>query len=270
MTREKDPEVRFEARAVGWAPPPPQRRITGAFHGARFETDGQEHVSFRDADVEDVDFSGNSFWGFWADESRFRACDFRNVGFEHVPRFGNNLGSVYTDCSFDGARLDLDGDLGRVRFERCTFDGAEVRRWFSFVGEFVDCRCRVHVPRHGTVVGPALLDRLFRRPLRKNEFRGNDFRPADLSWTTFTRGINIAAQLWPEGEEYLRVDRWPERLARVRSELRARPASQQRELLRALELYGESWEGQQEVFARRSDEPGSAYDEVERLIESAL
>jgi hypothetical protein len=279
--RKKDLGIRIEAREVGRWEPPPTREITGRLAPGRFETNGNEMVDFFSVDAEDVDFSRNRFWSFFADAARFRGCDFSGVRFETVPRFGNNAGSVYTDCSFDGADLRIDGGLGRVRFERCTFDGAKVEGWLSFEGEFVDCRFSTRVFEctfHGRELEEdrRIFDRLLRRPLRRNEFRGNDFSGGELIWTAFKRGIDIAAQRWPEGDEYVRLDRWPERLALVRGSLVARPESERRnELLDLLDdYYASIWEGQAEVFKRR-DELAEAteadpFAELLLMIECAL
>jgi uncharacterized protein YjbI with pentapeptide repeats len=280
MKRKDRVPFRVEVREVGWAPPPPKREVSGELRGVRFETDGKESVSFWDAQVDHVDFSGNRFWNFWTDASRFSRCDFRNVKFDAL-RLGNTEGAVFTDSAFDGADLSAEAALGRVRFERCSFDGAKAEGWFSFEGEFVDCsfatkvvECTFH--GHEREDERRILDRLFRRPLRPNEFRGNDFRQAELRWTVFTRGIDISAQLWPEGEEYVRLDRVPERLARVRETLLARPRSERREeLLRLLdEFYGFLWAGQEEVFTRRERledaAAGDPYEELDALIEAVL
>jgi hypothetical protein len=281
MRRKDELPVRFEAREVGWAPPPPKREVSGELRDLRFETDGKESVSFWSAQVDDVDFSGNRFWNFWTDSSRFSRCDFRDVKFDAL-RLGNNEGTVFSDCIFDRADLSADGALGRVRFERCSFEGSKVRGWFSFEGEFVDCRFATKVVEctfhgHEREDDRRILDRLFRRPLRRNEFRGNDFRRAELIWTAFTRGIDISAQLWPEGDEYLRLDRVPERLARARTEISAWPDSGRRaEGLGLLtDVFEWTWEGQEEIFTRRDrlrndDEGDDLIAEIERLIETAV
>lgn len=56
---------------------------------------------------------------------------------------------------------------------------------------------------------------------RRNEFRGNDFSQTDLIDTAFKFGIDISAQRWPQGPEYIRLDRLAERFARARKEIEA-------------------------------------------------
>ncbi len=45
--------------------------------------------------------------------------------------------SEYIECSFDGLRFWHGG--GFARFVRCSFRNINVRDWFCFGAEFIDC-----------------------------------------------------------------------------------------------------------------------------------
>jgi hypothetical protein len=272
-------ELRVEARVVGVGTPPPRREISGELRSERFETDGKEYVLVEDAVVEDVDFSGNRFWRLWSDGSSFTRCDFRDVAFESLS-FANTKGVTYRECAFDRADLRSVGvEVGRARFERCTFDDALIEGWFSFAGEFVECRFAgkiVECTFHGRPLDEdrPLLDRLLGRR-RSNEFRGNDFRHAQLISTVFTRGIDLRSQLWPESDEYVRLDRPQERLVGARAIVSTWPDSNRRRdaLVLLDEVYADAWEGQDEVLERRHDPddpfPEDLIDELWILLEQA-
>ncbi|MDO8506059.1 MAG: hypothetical protein Q7S41_00460, partial [Candidatus Limnocylindria bacterium] len=54
---------------------------------------------------------------------------------------------------------------------------------------------------------------------KRNDFAQNDFRDADLDDVTFTLGIDLGAQRLPLSERYVRLDRFPQRLARARADV---------------------------------------------------
>lgn len=124
--------------------------------------------------------------------------------------------SVFRACRFDGADLRR-ASPGQSRFEACTFEGSLIDEWSVATAEFIDCRFTgriAGVTFHGKPWGRGAtsLD-----PARTvNEFRGNDFTGADLRECAFIRGIALDQQRWPEGDTYVRLDRFHQRLARAR------------------------------------------------------
>ncbi len=87
-----------------------------------------------------------------------------------------------------------------------------------------------------------------------NEFHGNDFRKADLIDTVFIQGIRFDEQRWPEGTDWVRVDRFHQRSQRVRAiVLKWRDPEKRQEALDMLvhlqTMYGE----QTELVYRRHD-----------------
>ncbi len=89
----------------------------------------------------------------------------------------------------------------------------------------------------------------------RNEFRGNDFRSAEIIDCRFWFGVDIGAQSWPDDPIYLRLDRWPERVAAARSRVAVWPEGPEKEyaedLLMSLGDYGMA--EQEEAFLRRDD-----------------
>lgn len=139
--------------------------------------------------------------------------------------------------------------LGQARFERCSFDHTKMRMWFSHDAEFVNCR----------FAGPISSCRFFGRPVhaanpprRVNEFRGNDFRDAELIWTSFEGGIDLTAQKWPETGEYLWLDRVPERAEIARRKIEKWPESTDKAW--ALRVLNGVLEDEQDAILRRREE----------------
>ncbi len=106
-----------------------------------------------------------------------------------------------------------------------------------------------------------------------NEFRGNDFRAAEMVECAFIRGIALDEQLWPEDldDHYVRLDRFQQRLTRGRdeilswSDLTAR--GQALDLIRAASfLYRE----QSSVIARLAEERSPIPVEVQRRVWDVL
>ncbi len=51
----------------------------------------------------------------------------------------------------------------------------------------------------------------------RNEFTDNDFRDADIDRVVFAHGVDLVAQRLPASDRCVRLDRFPQRLARARS-----------------------------------------------------
>jgi len=106
---------------------------------------------------------------------------------------------------------------------------------------------------------------------QSNEFRGNDFREADLIDTSFIHGINVDEQQWPPGDAYIKLDRVHERIQKARASVSRWQDSKAREEAWAmLEIYDRETEHQDGVFARRDDvtiAPGTR-DQVWSLLQS--
>lgn len=231
----------------------PHLKVEGAHSGGKFVAPPGTLVDFRAAHMTDVDFRHTRIWAFKASASVFTRCDFRAARIE-AGHFGTNEQSIYLDCRFDKAQIG-GTDAGFARFERCTFDGAKLDRWRAFNAEFIDCHFAGRIVEVAFAGRPdPKLQKWVQPPRSINEFRGNDFREAELIDCVFARGIDLGAQMWPRGDSYVRLDHFRERLLRARAEVAHWQDNQWREeallMLRAYEPVAKT---QDELFARRDD-----------------
>ncbi len=204
----------FRVRVVGRGTPLPIETFSGRLPPGRFT--GGPFVKLDGVTAEGVDFGGRHFEYFATEGSRFVDCDFSRCRFE-ADYFDARRTSVFRGCRFDRSGLQH-VRIGVSRFEACTFEEMKLRDWRVESAEFVDCRFS---GRFDGVVFSAVPQPPFDRPERmipwrtRNEFLGNDFSRADLRFPDFRWGIDLAANTWPSGPEYLYLERWQERLGRA-------------------------------------------------------
>lgn len=223
--------------------------------------------------VRDADFRHAAFDRFSPNGCVFERCDFRSEAFgeQWQALFTSRRQGVFRDCRFDGA--DLSGVRpGQTRFERCSFADANLDGWLSACAEFVDCRFSGRlrgVTFHGRPWGPGIqrLD-----PARAtNAFRGNDFTNADLLNTVFVNGIDVRAQTWPAGDDYVVVDRIHQRFTRGRQRvLEWRDHESRNDALSMLQEIAFVYGQQREILARRVDERWQAQPDVQRKVWETL
>jgi hypothetical protein len=233
-------------------------------------------VAINRATLRSVDFRKARFDKFALAGCLFVSCDFRMIRFDrrYEPLFSTTPPSLFRDCRFDGADLRRVRP-GQARFERCTFDDAAIDGWRVETAEFVDCRfagALGDVVFYGKPTGTAA--RSIDPPRKRNEFVGNDFRDADLDHVTFTLGIDLRSQRLPQDERYVWLDRFPQRMARARTEIIRWGVQEERvaalEMLRELSM---KFRDQPNVFASRMSATGQAarvqtrvWTELERSI----
>lgn len=219
----------WEVRVVGRRRPLPIETISGRVPPGRFR--GGAFVKFDGATAEGVDFSGLNFEYLAAAGSTFVDCDFTRCRFESGSLSGS-LTTLFQRCRFDRLRP---GALlwGVSRFEACSFGDLRLKDWRVESTEFVACTfsgridgivlCGVPQPPHDRP------ERLV--PWRtRNEFRGNDFSRVDLRFPDFRWGVDVLANTWPSGPDYLLLDHWQERLERALAAVARWPEDDQREL----------------------------------------
>lgn len=223
--------------------------------------------------VRDADFRRVTFDQFAPEGCTFEHCDFsgQTLDRRYQPLFSSRKQSVFRDCRFDGA--DLAGVRpGQARFERCTFADARIDAWEAFTAEFVDC----------TFSGRVLNVRFYGKPWGShageldparavNTFTGNDFRKADLIGTLFIHGVDISKQRWPEGAQYVTLDRIHQRIARARlGVLEWRDHKARQEALDMLQAASLLYAHQMTVISRRVDERWTAAPAVQERVWDAL
>lgn len=216
-------------------------------------------LAFGRATLRGVDFRKARFDRFSLADCLFLGCDFRAIAFDrrYQPLFSADPRSVFRDCRFDGADLRrIRPD--RARFERCTFDDANLDGWRTETAEFVGCR-------FAGALGPVTFCGRCTRTAhgaaerRRNEFTNNDFREAELDRVVFTLGIDLGLQRLPLSDRYVRLDRFPQRLARARAEVVQWPVQEERvaavAMLRELTT---RYREQREIIASRMSATGPA------------
>lgn len=227
--------------------------VEGVRHGIRFDPPARTLVEFRHAAMTAVDLSRTRFDNYAASDTVFSQCDFRHARI-NAGILGADAETVYRDCRFDSARL-AGVDALFARFERCTFDNANIKGLRAVSAEFVECHFAGRVEQVAFAGTPdPRVARAISSFRTTNEFRGNDFREAELIDCMFIRGIDMATQLWPASDSYVRLDHLRERLLRARAEVaRWQDNSSREEALSMLRTYEPVSRTQDELFARRDD-----------------
>ena len=175
----------------------------GARSAGRVKVRPEDRVVLNHASLTGADFSGRKLLQLSVAGSRLVGCRFANIRAQGASLGAGTQMSHYVDCTFDRSRLTLGGG-GLARFERCSFRDVDLRHWFCFAVEFVDCTFTGKLRKaifNGTVPGEQRS--MAGRSL--NEFRGNDFSGADLVDVTFRTGIDLSLQRLPTGPPYLYV-----------------------------------------------------------------
>ena len=230
-------------------------------------------VTLGRAALSHVDFRKAKFERLQLAVANFVACDFRGIRVDErfIPFFTTRPRSVFTSCLFDGSDLRPINPEG-TRFEKCSFDDAKPDGWTPARAEFVECRFAgkvVKVTFTGRPAGPGST-RI--EPVRsKNEFRGNDFRDAQLIDTVFVLGIELDQQRWPIDEGYVRLDKFPRRLEAARSDVLGWDAGDMRtDALAMLQSLAQRWQDQRDIISLRVSPATKAAPRVQNRVWDAL
>jgi uncharacterized protein YjbI with pentapeptide repeats len=244
---------RYTAQVKGQGKPMARSVFTGEVDPSTWKLP-RGTVVFEKAFARNLDFRKAVIDNYGASDSTFEACDFSGAKFA-----GGVLGHIplvtYRGCHFSGA------DLRRVsplfgKFEGCDFDQARLDDWDARCAEFVGCHFTGRLLR---VKFSAQPDDLCLEKLgayrSTNLFTDNDFRNAELSDCTFGGGIRIGDNQWPPGDDYLVLDRLPERVGRARAEVEKwSPGPERDRGLARLEIYSTGpYKAQRDLVARRSE-----------------
>ncbi len=239
----------------------------------RRRPDDERVVELHRATLTAIDFRRARFDRFSLGGCLFDRCDFRGLKVDRrlAPLFAATPRSVFRDCHFDGADLRR-ARLGQSRFERCTFDDARFEGSRTEAAEFVDCRFAGPldgVTFHGAPWGPEAkhLD----PPRRRNEFRGNDFRDAELIDVAFVAGVDMDRQRFADDEMHVRIEGFQRRLAKARAEIKHQWYERERApALLMLAALAARWRDQDVVVARRWTPRIKASDRVQARVWALL
>ncbi len=164
-----------------------------------------------------ADFSGRKYSMLTAVGARFEGCNFEKLRLGNFAYGAGKELSEYVDCNFDGLRVDFMGG-GYARFVRCTFHNVNLREWYSWSTELIDCTFSGRL-RGGIFSGTVREDdRSFVRR-KKNEFRGNDFSEMALEDVAFRNGIDLSLQKLPNDPGYLYLPDADAAIRRARADI---------------------------------------------------
>lgn len=164
-----------------------------------------------------ADFSGRKLVQFSSVGSILEACRFDKTKIEDASFGSGREMSEYIECSFDGARIRF-GPGGYTRFVRCSFRDVDLRDWFCFTVELIDCIFSGQL-RKAFFNGSVPEEKRGNAGRERNEFRGNDFTAMELIDVTFRSGIDLAQQRLPSGPDYLYLPDAAATLQRARAEV---------------------------------------------------
>ena len=167
--------------------------------------------------VKGADYSGRKLDQLVTVGARLEGCRFERVRVDDAALGAGGELSEFIDCSFNGARMRL-GSGGHTRFVRCSFRDVDLKDWFCFAVELVDCTFSGRLRKaffNGTV--PEHDREVARR--KHNEFWGNDFSAMDLIDVAFRTGIDLGRQHLPSGDGYVYLADARAAVARAKSDV---------------------------------------------------
>jgi uncharacterized protein YjbI with pentapeptide repeats len=232
------------------------------------QPDDERVVALHRATISGVDFRRARFDKFTLGGCLFDRCDFRGLKLDRrlAPLFVALPRSVFRDCRLDGADLRR-AHLGQSRFERCTFDDAHLEDAETVATEFIGCRFAGPLVRLTFYGAPSSAEaKRLDPPRRRNEFRGNDFRDAELIDVAFIDGIDMDQQRFPEDELHVRIERFQRRLPKARAEIKQWYERERAPALAMLATIEARWRDQDIVVARRWTPRIKAPDRVQARV----
>lgn len=167
------------------------------------------------AQLKGADFSGRKLAQFSAVGSRSEACRFDHARIDGASFGGGRETSEYVQCSFDGALVRF-GPGGYARFVHCSFRNVDLRDWFCFAVELVDCTFSGRL-RKAFFNGTVPVEKRAAAGRDRNEFHDNDFSAMTLIDVGFRTGIDLTQQRLPSRPEYLYVPDAAAALQRARA-----------------------------------------------------
>jgi hypothetical protein len=232
------------------------------------QPDDERVVALHRATITSVDFRSAQFDKFTLGGCLFDRCDFRGVKLDRrlAPLFSALPRSVFRDCRFDGADLRR-AHLGQSRFERCTFDDVRLEDSDTGAAEFIGCRFAGPMDRVTFYGAPSGAEaKRLEPPRKRNEFRANDFRDAELLDVAFVDGVDMDRQRFPDDELHVRVERFRQRLPRARAEIKGWYERERVPALAMLANLDARWRDQDVVIARRWTPRIKAPDRVQARV----
>jgi len=225
----------------------------------------KDRIDLNGVALEGENFSDLKLKQLTVAESVLSRCRFEGNTIEQACFGAGRKPSQYSDCSFDRSRITAIAP-GIARFVRCSFKECVIRDFFAVTVEFVDCVFSGTI-RKAVFQGTVPEEDRFEIKRSINEFRGNDFRDAELIDVAFRGGIDLTKQRLPEGAGYLYVPDAARTLERSRRSIIGWQDLERRRrvlaLLKGLELDVEG--GQAQLFLTLGSVPRSQREAADLL-----
>lgn len=243
-----NPPSKVEARPVGYE-----------------KIDPKDYLVIDHESLSGEDFSGRKYQKLTATGSRFEGCRFEKMRLGNASFGAGKETSEYIECSFDGTSVRYVGG-GYERFVRCTFHNVDLREWYGWSTELIDCSFSGRL-RGGIFSGAVREDdqSIVRR--RMNEFHGNDFSGMSLEDVGFRNGIDLSQQKLPSGPGYLYLPDAELAVRRARADVITwRDLERRREAMILINnLEEDIRNGQKQLFLRLDD-----YEKATRDVDEAV
>lgn len=213
-----------------------------------------------------TDFSGRKLVQFLSAGSRFEACRFEKVNIDDGSFGAGRQTSEYIGCNFDSARIRF-GPGGYARFVRCSFRDVDLRDWFCFTVELVECTFSGRM-RKAFFNGAVPEDKRAIAGREHNDFFGNDFSAMALIDVDFRTGIDLHSQKLPTGRDYIFVPDAAEAVQRARASVIGWQdlALRQPAMTLVSLLEQDVADGQRQLFLRPADYSTLGEDTVEAVM----
>jgi hypothetical protein len=183
----------------------------------RVRVDPNDDLIFKNEDIRDVDFSGLKCKRIAVINTRFERCHFEKLKLNEFSFGAGRETSEYFDCSFDEMRVHNMGS-GYARFVRCTFGNVDLREWYGWGTELIDCTLSGRL-RGGIFSGTVREDSQSFLRRKHNAFHGNDFSGMALEDVAFRNGIDLSLQKLPNEPGYLYLPEAEASIRRARADV---------------------------------------------------
>lgn len=216
-----------------------------------------------------VDFLSGKYQQFTSVGSRFEGCNFKKMRIENASFGAGKETSEYISCNFDGLRVRyMHG--GYTRFVRCTFRNVDLREWYAWSTELIDCVFSGRL-RGGIFSGTIPEDDQSVVRRRKNEFHGNDFSAMRLEGVDFRGGVDLSQQKLPNGPEYLYLPDAEAAVRRARSDVITWcDLDKRREAMLLVKVLEEEIQNGQKQLLLRLEDYGKSTREVNEAVFALL
>jgi len=249
--------MRIEAKSVG-----------------RTKIPKDQYVVLDHARLHGENFSRRKLMQFCTIGCRLEACHFDRARIDCAQFGSGKETSEFINCTFDGAQMEM-GSGGLSRFVGCSFRDVDLRGWFCFAVELLDCTFSGRL-RRSVFNGTPLEEQRALLGRDRNEIHGNDFSGMEFVDVGFRTGVDLRKQRLPSGPPYLYLEDATAAVGRAWSGIVGWDNLEMRRiaLVFVKSLQEEINRGQEQMLLRADDYysalPREAIDEVFSLLRGVV